>query len=435
LSSLYAGRLNRPGRHHRVEENNAMTMSTQKAFVNILLVYLLLFVSGSWRYNLSPDKLLIVGFLIALGAWLLFSDRKISEGFLLYIVIFSGFLVALSLYTGGSLSLTSAISATMKVVLAYLIIRTVGDHFGDVYVKVVVFLAIVSVLGYISDTFNLFDGIVRKLPRVGAMGFEGFLYVFRFPWHIDRNNSIFFEPGAYQAFLNAALFLLFFGQTSFEARKKLVYTAVLITTLITTFSTTGFLIFAIMLAMFLYRSELLSTAGKIKVVVAIMVVVAIFASQFYSTVVVKVEDYLTAGEYEFSYSAQSRSAQAKADLKIFKEHVFGLGQKDYMKEFGEAGRLDMSENGASSNGVTRTLAMYGLPFSLFIFGSYYWAFKRLIGDAPLTVAAFVMFMMFLAGESYYIASPISFALIASAFIFRRVSPTETARGTLNREAG
>jgi hypothetical protein len=95
-----------------------------------------------------------------------------------------------------------------------------------------------------------------------------------------------------------------------------------------------------------------------------------------------------------------------------------LGNDNYTREFGVAGNIDPVETGTSSNGVTKMLAVYGLPFSLFIFGSYYWALKKMLHEFLLTTLAFCMFMMFLAGESYYMSSPISFAIIASAFVYR-----------------
>jgi len=397
-------------------------ISTQKAVVDILLVYLLLFLSGSWRYNLSSDKLLLFGFLVSFGGWYLFSDRKISDRFIVYVASFSGLLFLIHLYTGGSLSLASVISSTMKITLAYFIVKTVGRRFVETYLRVIIFLAVVSLAGYAIDRFALFDGLVRSLPRVGNMGYEGFLYLFRFPWHIDRNNSIFFEPGAYQAFLNAGLFLLFFTKTGSGIKRKWAYIVILTITLVTTFSTTGFLIFLVMFPVLLYKSRLLTRSSKILVVVGTTLTVAVLSNQFYSVVVKKVEDYLTADEYDFGYSAQNRSSDAKTDIKIFKKHVFGVGHADYAREFGFMGRLNVDEKGLSSNGVTKTLAVYGLPFGLFLFASYYWAFKTMLGEHIVAGVAFLMFMMFLAAESYYIMSPACFSIIASAFVLKGMRP-------------
>lgn len=400
-------------------------MTTQKAFVNILLVYLLLFVSGTWRYMLSPDKFLVMAFFIALGAWYVFSDRRLSDRFILYVAVFAGILVALHIYTDGSSTFTSVISATMKIVLAYLVIKTVGEHFIETYVNVLVFLALFSLVGYTTDIFHLFEGAVHNLPRVGDMGYEGVFYLYRNPHHLDRNNGIFFEPGAYQAFLNAALFMLFFVKTEFTNKKKYTYIAILTAALITTFSTTGLLIFSVMLSLFFYRSDLLTVAGKIKIVGIIIVIVSVFAGQFYSAVVVKVDEYLSADEFDQDSSAKIRSSHAKTDLKIFRKHMFGVGHQKYNKEFGVAGRFNLTEANTSSNGITKTLALYGLPFSLFIFGSYFWAMRIMLNELLLSAITFGMFMMFLAGESYYMSAPISFAIIAAAFVYKRAPLRES----------
>lgn len=394
-------------------------VSGQKTVVNFLLVYLLLFVSGTWRYMQADNKFLVIGFLVTLGAWFVFSDRKINDRFLLYTIVFSGFLVLLGLYTGGSLSLPSVIASTMKIVLAYLVVRTVGENFVNTYVKVIVFLAAISLFGYLTDILNLGDAVVVKLPPVGTMGYEGVFYLFRCRWHPDRNNGIFYEPGAYQAFLNAGLFLLLFQKTNFTKKKTWVYIGILATTLITTFSTTGLLLFASMLLMFILKSELVSGSGKITIISIVFVLAAVLSAQFYSAVVVKLNDYFEANEYELGTSGKARSADAGTDMKLFKRYVFGLGNEKYTEQFGVVGRFDEGRSApGSSNGVTRALAELGLPFSLFLFGSYYWALKRLLYDSLLTVGAFVMVLLFLASESYYLFSPFPFLLIVSAFVYR-----------------
>ena len=390
--------------------------------INILLVYLLVFLSGSLRYMQASNKYLILGFIVTFIAWFLFSDRRFSDRFLLYIFFFVGIQLSLSLYTGGGVTLPSIAAAFMKMMLAYLILKTVGSRFSETYINVIVFLAVISLLGFLSDRFHLFEALVVKLPPVGDMGYEGVLYIFRHPWHITRNNSIFFEPGAYQAFLNLALFLIFFTQTNFEKRKKWIYIAILLTTLITTFSTTGFLLFLVMFPLFLYRSNIFSFSNKVLIIGAASVVVVVFSAQFYEKFVVKVDQYLSAGEYELGSSGTERGSDVIADMQIFKKHMFGMGYDQYQREFDRVGRRKVE--GGSTNGVTKTLAMMGLPFSLFIFGSYFWAFKRLLGDFLLTTLAFCMFMLFLVGEGYYISAPISYAIIAAAFVYYRVSTEE-----------
>ncbi|HEB87781.1 MAG TPA: hypothetical protein ENI68_12325 [Gammaproteobacteria bacterium] len=332
--------------------------------------------------------------------------------------VFMGLLFSLSLYTGGSLSLQSIIATAMKFVLAYFILKTVGTRFVETYINVVVFLAAVSLIGYIIDVMHLFDGLIAKLPTVGEMGYEGVLYTFRHKYHPDRNNSIFFEPGAYQGFLNAALFLIVFARTGFANKKKWIYLTILTTALITTTSTTGFVIFSILYGLFLYKSKLASFSQKVVSIGLAILLTGLFAAKFHSVIVVKLDSYLNPSVARQGWSAENRSFDAKTDLKIFKKHVFGLGYEEYRKEFSAIGRVDATEG--SSNGVTSMFANYGLPYALFIFASYYWALRRLLGEIFLTTAAYIMFILFLWGESYYQLAPISLSIIAAAFVYSRI---------------
>jgi hypothetical protein len=353
--------------------------------------------------------------LISLAAWYLYTDRKISSGFLLYLITFSGFLYALTLYTGGSLSVESGIKTAMKLVFAYLVLKTVGTSFTETYIKVVVFLAAISLFGYLIDIFNLLEGLITKLPRVGVMGYEGFLYTFRHSYHPERNNSIFFEPGAYQGFLNAAIFMLVFVKNSISNKSKWIYLVILVTALATTGSTTGYLIFMVLFCLFLFKSELATYTQKLISVMLILGVAMIFSAHFYSTLVTKLSDYIDPDETRRGWSAENRSFDAITDYRIIKKHVFGLGFNKYKEEFRLVGRLDSYEG--SSNGITSLVASYGLPFGVFIFASYYLAMKILLYDRALVLTAYLMFLMFLWGESFYKLAPISLAIIASAFVF------------------
>lgn len=408
-------------------------MTTQRTVLNWLLVYLLVFISGSWRYNLSANKYLVLVFLFAFAAWYLFTDRKISDKFLLYALVYFGFLFSLGLYTSGGVTLASAISGLMKLMIAYLAIKTVSSSFVSIYIKLIVFLAIVSLIGFATDQYYLLDGLIRRLPPVGDMGYEGVFYLFRFPWHMDRNNSIFFEPGAYQAFLNGAIFLLAFTETRFDSRTKWTFIGILAVTLVTTGSTTGFVLFALMFPVFLYKSHIATFSGKVMIVAAIFGVSVILGAQYLSSIMAKIDAYtgqegtVTSDDALATSGAANRASDYKADLEIFRRHIFGIGYAQYEQEFGSA-RGDISIE-AGSNGITGTLAKNGLPFALFLFGSYYWAVMRLLGDYLLASLAFGMVMLFLWAESYYVGAPILCALVAGAFVHERRS-AQRATGEL-----
>ncbi len=391
-------------------------MMTRASIKDLILVYLLVFISGAQLARLWDDKFLILVFLLTSVAWLFYTNRKLDMRFVLYAVAFFSFLFIIHLYTGGSLKVTSVVSTIMKLGLAYFVMKVVGERFADAYIRVVVFLAAVSLFGYTTDVLRLFDGVIRQLPPVGSIGYEGLFYVYRFREHIDRNCSIFFEPGAYQVFLNAALFLLLFLKTGITGRKKSIYITLLLVTLVTTFSTTGFLIFAAMFALFLVKSSSMTIARKAALVSGISAVVILFSAQFHEIVIQKVSSFVA--EKHITDSKERRGFDTHVDLTIFKDHVFGVGYDNYTSKFSSTGLINPAHAG-SSNGITKVLAIYGLPFALFLFGSYLWAIHRLLGGFLMTVVPFGMLVMFFIGEAYYVFTPYCLAVIAAAFVYER----------------
>lgn len=390
-------------------------MNRGEIYVNFMMVFLLLFTSGSMRYLQSADKYLVLIFIFTVLIWIIFTERKINNGFILYVAVFIGLQLIINMYTGGGLSLPSIVSTAMRLVLAYLILKIVGRDFAATYVSLIVFIAVVSLFGYLSDVFGLFGSIIRLLPRVGNTGYEGFLYLFQFQQHIERNNSIFYEPGAYQAFLNAGFFLLFFVNMKFSLKRQRVYILILLVTLFTTYSTTGFLIFAIIFSLFLMKSSVMTASGKMILVGVMFSVVIIFAAQFQDVVTKKIIDYVDVED--ITDSSNLRSMDALVDIEIIKRHVFGVGYDKYTAVFSSIGQVGLGSS--SSNGITKTFAVYGLPFGLFLFASYYFALRRLLGGGLMSITAFGILLMFLLGESWYVFSPFCLTIIAASFVYQR----------------
>ena len=126
-------------------------------------------------------------------------------------------------------------------------------HFCNRFVKIVLFLAISSLVFYIIaqiDYKYLIDsGILHKVKinRLTYTDFYcNFLYVLR-DREINRNVGIFCEPGLYQILLNSAIYLLIFYSKEITIRRNKLAIAILAITLVTTQSGTGFIGLAIIL--------------------------------------------------------------------------------------------------------------------------------------------------------------------------------------------
>jgi hypothetical protein len=403
------------------QERQSMATSAR----DMLFVYLLLFTSGSVVYMGASERYLVLVFLLVLGSWFLFSDRKISSRFVLYVIFFTSFLFVIHLYTGGSLPVTMVISATMELLLAYLILKMVGDKFVGSYIKTVVFLAAISLFGFLTDSFHLFDSVIRLLPRVDESGpragYEGFLYIYRsMGTSLGRNASIFFEPGAYQAFLNSALFMLFFATAGLSTLRRWVYVSILLAALLTTFSTTGAIIFCALFGLAMIKSEVISGQEKTALIGVLVIITAVFTAQFRAVILDKIDNYIDIEDV--TDSSERRSFDLLVDLEIFKRHVFGVGYQEYFQEFGAIGQIHSGSS--SSNGLSSTFAIYGLPFALFLFGSYFAFFRKYFSGFLMQVVPFLMFLVFLFSEVYYVLTPFCFALIAAIFVYENKTTDE-----------
>jgi hypothetical protein len=379
---------------------------------DFFLVSLLLFTSGTEVYMQSATKYLLLVFFVVVVMWVLFSDRKINNGFALYAIIFTSFLFIIHIYTNGSMSIVSMAGTVIELLVAYCILALVRSNLVITYIKIITVLAAISLVGYAIDVLHLFEGVIRHLPRVGNDDlYNGIFYVFQ-PYGPGRNASIFFEPGAYQAFLNAALFMLFFSDIKLRQTTLWLRVSIILAALLTTFSTTGALIFAALFFLIITKSTVVSWRAKLVLMGLLFTIVIVFATQFRYVIIEKIEKF--SAIEDVTDSGDRRSFDLLVDLEVFKRHIFGVGQKRYYEEFGAVGHIE--EGAASSNGISSTLAIYGLPFTVFLFGSFFAIFKKHYIGALMVLVPFGMLILFLFSEGYYTLTPISMSLIAANFV-------------------
>jgi hypothetical protein len=313
-----------------------------------------------------------------------------------------------------------AIGSAMELLLAYLVLTIVGNNFIESFIKTVVLLAAVSLFGFLTDRLHLFDGVIRHLPRVDEggprAGYEGFLYIYKgMGLRLARNSSIFYEPGAYQAFLNTALFMLFFARTKLDVRRKWAYVSILLVALLTTVSTTAVLIFGAMFGLVLIKSTVVSGNVKMLMVGVLIIIVAVFSKEFHHVVFEKIQHY--AETEDITDSDELRSFGLLVDIEIFKRHIFGVGYRKYTQEFSAIGLIQ--EGATSANGISSTLAIFGLPFALFYFGSLFAFFNKYFTGVLMKAAPFSMLLIFIISEGYYTLTPFCMSLIAAVFVFEK----------------
>ncbi len=129
------------------------------------------------------------------------------------------------------------------------------SNFKTKYINVMVFFALASLIGFALGF--IMPSIALHFPITVGDGsvdyYNAYIYVFMKPkgyatfFLTNRNSGICWEPGAYQCFLNIALLFIFDEERHGKQNAFYIKTAILIITILTTVSTTGYIVMGIIL--------------------------------------------------------------------------------------------------------------------------------------------------------------------------------------------
>lgn len=189
----------------------------------------------------------------------LLSLKKDEALFLVGVLI----LLVFSMTMNADYSIQSYINTFSRLVGALLITKAFKfEDFADKYVKLLTFLAAASVVLFfinqrIPQIANIFGELPNAQLKEANLDYRtyvngGFLYTFLVSygygtdsiWAYTRNNGIFWEPGAYQFFLNLALVFLL---EKCDVEKKKWALLILVITVLSTGSSTGMITLLVIL--------------------------------------------------------------------------------------------------------------------------------------------------------------------------------------------
>lgn len=135
------------------------------------------------------------------------------------------------------------------------------ESFIKKYIYIMIFLSITGVLFYFLaqigihffDYYKEFNGHIYHMSPLYVYGFKSADIGFLTNSTTRRNFGIFWEPGGYQGYLSLAILLLLLNQNKFR-KFKLIF-IILFISLLSTQSTTGYLIAIILIFVFLIQSK------------------------------------------------------------------------------------------------------------------------------------------------------------------------------------
>ncbi|MBR5203561.1 MAG: hypothetical protein IKW45_09895 [Clostridia bacterium] len=280
-----------------------------KGILSYIAMIWLLYVADSMLFSLNNNgsvmriaqlSQLVAGFIL-----LFFIIKKnISTDFLALIVVSCSVLLTGILING---TLYIALRKIAVFIVGYYVARCANTKkVIDIYCDIMLFIAIISLIAFsIPDTAISISFPPRIITSTRESEFVT-LFFTNIPtesWNQTRNWGPFWEPGAYQAFLNIALIFTLFLR-NIRTKYRIFSAIIFIITIISTLSTTGYLaLFFIFLAYIFSNknSNLFATLGKLVLICVffIGVIYIVFFSGLFETVVIKKLENENTARYQF----------------------------------------------------------------------------------------------------------------------------------------
>lgn len=350
---------------------------------------------------------------LALALLLLFCHTRMSVNMnlLAIVLLFILNILITTIYHGDEFK--QFLIYAIYVVIAFIVSQTLRTDFNVLYVKLFYFLSVFSLA--MVGIYLIFPAIVRLLPTISnEYGLTAYTALFStittfgnmaFP----RNQGLFWEPGAYQTFVNIAVAIVLFSKTFENKRTK--YLLVFAVTIFSTFSTTGYIVFCGLLLIYCLNEIFgaKSTNKALKYIVILMLLMIVFFVA-YSMLPddIRFQLFGKLGSY-FENKNQYSSTSVRVDafetaISNFFEHpLLGCGTG-----------IDTTGSGETEGLMTCTPVNYFAFYGLFVglvcnLGLFMYA-KALSGKTMLGCAVFVCLSLAMISENY-MRDPIILSLI------------------------
>ena len=315
----------------------------------LLVVLFTILLSGSLFYASTFKNALLIPFLSMLLLYCFHQPCDLSKKKILYL------LCCIALIVLNSQFITSSVLVLSTCLLcAFLITEMISfDSFSLLFIRIVLFLCVtswfflpvilldipsplpdfISIVGTPYSNF-VFFGIYHEFFPSLAITFPDKLYF------VTRNSGIFWEPGAFQIFVNIAFYL---GMISNQLSLKRIL--IFEITILTIQSTSGLVVFALLAtAYFIHTRKNNSRAVNLRFLVVPVLYVGFFLLPgSYNTQIEKFQKGSTGQIEKFqkgssSYvSYLSRSSDFKIDANIVADHFLrgvGYGNYEIRKQYG-----------------------------------------------------------------------------------------------------
>lgn len=280
------------------------------------------------------------------------------------------------------------------------------EQFRDAYISIFRFIFICSLVGVLFSAIILQIGFIPVITNTSGANFKCMIVTnvsYEVPY---RNFGPFTEPSRYQAFINLFIIFVLFGNKN---TINWLNFSIGIITLITTFSTTGFISLSmILIAFFMQKRKGLSIWLKISLFFCII---------FSTIILLKINENFLNSINKLSKGLESSSFTVRynsivASIRIILQNpVFGTGIKNNQAAFEKAvSAFSNNSEYINTNTVLLTFAKFGSIFGAF----YLYHLIKSIRCFASSLSAVMLFLSF-----FFMLSGISMldSAILNIFIF------------------
>ena len=373
-------------------------------FRDYMIMFLVLGVSGMPYF--SSNQAFTILFALGLIGLFLFSDFQAIDNEFLYVL---GALLICVIFQSVIFSFFKAITILglfLRVTTAYLAVKLLGRYFIDYFIRVMVFLTIISLIVFIPIFIkpDLLQKLVDATPSFLSYQYELWgmeidrktLVLYNFVLEADRlrNNGPFWEPGAFGGYL-----ILAFMFNSIRERKLLSkINWLFILAVISTQSTTAYLALFLFIVCFIFFQDYSIATKSLIIVFGIAGYIAFQTIPFLGD---KISDENKRAKDDIeAVGGDTRMASAILDWEDIQGYPFS-GRGIWNET-----RVDKKyEFAIRNNGFTNFVAQWGVFFFFFYFYWYYKGFYQFCrvnqSSVYLAIVLIIVIWLLSFSENYF----------------------------------
>lgn len=361
----------------------APDITVKNKFLIFMTVLLVILTSGAVVFSkIYYSESIIVLFMLALVFY--FPKRIAPHSFLALMLVMIFVLFNMLLYRE---NLPGYFGLILKIAGMFMILNRIDiRQAGRSFQHIMVWLALLSLPFYLFGVVNA--EMVRSMVPITVAWNQPYritpFYVYQY-WLMNRNQGIFWEPGAYQVFLNLGIFLMLFTRDKLPKWGLIVLTG----TVITTMSTSGYMVCGLIYLAYIIRSFVRSgnkqQLAQFLVPLILFVPLLYFASQ---------SGVITDKFQDDNASFNRRSLDTSSNLELMIEKpLFGWGfqNTEVLRE-----RYGI---GDSSNALLTVGYQFGLPMLLIMLICYYFRILKSVGGIFQSLLIFIALIIVFSTEN------------------------------------